>query len=125
MWLWFRAGRRTGYAVWGDLKYPPGFDHFDYVNPQAPKGGELRLVADLRISTFDKYNPFTLKGSAPAYLGDLLFESLLAGAHGRDRPRPMACWPRTSRLPPTACRRPFACAPRPASTTATRCWRPT
>ena len=69
-----------GYALWGDLKYPPGFDHFDYVNPQAPKGGELRLVSNLRTSTFDKYNPFTLKGSAPAYLSALLFDSLLTGS---------------------------------------------
>lgn len=69
-----------GYAVWGTFKYAPGFSHFDYVNPQAPKGGELRLVAGSRISTFDKYNPFTLKGTAPSFLGDLLFESLLTGA---------------------------------------------
>ncbi|WP_334153377.1 extracellular solute-binding protein [Tepidimonas sp.] len=69
-----------GYALWGHLKYPPGFAHFDYVNPDAPKGGELRLVSNLRTSTFDKYNPFTLRGSAPAYLADLLFDSLLSGA---------------------------------------------
>lgn len=69
-----------GYALWGDLKYPAGFDHFAYVNPAAPKGGELRLVSNLRVSTFDKYNPFTIKGSAPAYLSDLMFDSLLTGA---------------------------------------------
>lgn len=69
-----------GYAVWGTFKYAPGFDHFDYVNPQAPKGGELRLTPNSRVSTFDKFNPYTLKGQAPSYLGDLLFESLLAGA---------------------------------------------
>jgi microcin C transport system substrate-binding protein len=69
-----------GYALWDDLKYPPGFSHFDYVNPQAPKGGELRLVSNLRVSTFDKYNPFTIKGNAPAYLGQLLFDSLLTGS---------------------------------------------
>lgn len=69
-----------GYALWGDLKYPPGFAHFDYVNPDAPKGGELRMVSNLRYSTFDKYNPFTMKGSAPAYLSDLIFESLLTGS---------------------------------------------
>lgn len=69
-----------GYALWGDLKYPAGFSHFDYVNPAAPKGGELRLVSNLRVSTFDKYNPFTIKGSAPAYLSDLMFDSLLTGA---------------------------------------------
>ncbi len=69
-----------GYSIWGDLKYPDGFTHFDYVNPQAPKGGELRLVSNLRVSTFDKYNPFTLRGSAPAYLSGLMFDSLLTGA---------------------------------------------
>src|SRR5690606_22719055 len=66
-----------GYALWGDLKYPAGFDHFDYVNPQAPQGGELRLVSNQRVSTFDKYNPFTVRGSAPAYLAALMFDSLL------------------------------------------------
>ena len=67
-----------GYAVWGTFKYPPGFTHFDYVNPSAPKGGELKMVAGSRISTFDKYNPFTLKGNAPSFTADLLFEGLLA-----------------------------------------------
>ena len=69
-----------GYALWGDLKYPAGFPHFGYVNPAAPKGGELRLVSNLRVSTFDKYNPFTIKGNAPAYLSGLMFDGLLAGA---------------------------------------------
>ncbi len=69
-----------GYGVWGDLKYPPDFKAFSYVNPDAPKGGELKMVAGSRISTFDKYNPFTLKGNAPSFTADLLFESLLTGA---------------------------------------------
>lgn len=69
-----------GYALWGALKYPADFTHFDYVNPAAPKGGELRLVSNLRVSTFDKYNPFTLRGSAPAYLSALMFETLLTSA---------------------------------------------
>ncbi|AEG93044.1 extracellular solute-binding protein [Ramlibacter tataouinensis] len=69
-----------GYAIWGDMKYPADFSHFAYVNPAAPKGGELRLVSNLRVSTFDKYNPFTIKGNAPAYLSGLLFDSLLSGA---------------------------------------------
>ncbi len=69
-----------GYALWGNLKYPAGFAHFDYVNPQAPQGGELQLVSNSRASNFDKYNPFTIKGSAPAYLSDFIFESLLAGS---------------------------------------------
>ena len=69
-----------GYALWGDLKYPPSFAHFSYVFAQAPKGGELRLVSNQRASTFDKYNPFTMKGNAPAYLSSLLFDSLLSTA---------------------------------------------
>ncbi len=69
-----------GYALWGDLKYPAGFAQFDYVNANAPKGGELRLVSNLRVSTFDKYNPFTIKGTAPAYLSGLMFDSVLAGS---------------------------------------------
>lgn len=68
-----------GYGLWGDLKYPANFDHFAYVDPAAPKGGELRLVSNLRLSTFDKYNPFTLRGSYPAYVASLMFESLLTG----------------------------------------------
>jgi microcin C transport system substrate-binding protein len=75
-----KAWAAHGYALWGDLQYPEGFTHFSYVNPQAPKGGELRLVSNLRTSTFDKYNPFTVKGSAPAYLSSLMFDTLLAGA---------------------------------------------
>ena len=69
-----------GYALWGDLKYPAGFAQFDYANGNAPKGGELRLVSNLRVSTFDKYNPFTIKGTAPAYLSGLMFDTLLVGS---------------------------------------------
>ena len=69
-----------GYALWDDLKYPAGFTAFDYSRPDAPRGGELRLVSNQRYSTFDKYNPFTIKGAPPAYLGTLLFDSLLTGS---------------------------------------------
>ncbi len=65
------------YALWGEPRYAEGFSHFDYVNAKAPKGGELRLASNLRISTFDKYNPFTIKGSSPAYLAELMFDTLL------------------------------------------------
>ena len=68
------------YALWGEPRYGADFKHFDYVNPRAPKGGELRLVSNLRYSTFDKYNPFTIKGSPPAYLADMLFETLLTAS---------------------------------------------
>jgi microcin C transport system substrate-binding protein len=80
--LWFSgiAMAAPGYSVWGDFKYAPGFDHFAYVNPDAPKGGELRLVPGSRVTNFDKVNPFTLKGREPSYESDLLFESLLTSA---------------------------------------------
>lgn len=67
------------YAQFGDIKYPAGFDHFDYVNPAAPKRGEITLVAPLIASTFDKFNPFTLKGTEPPGLSALVFETLLTG----------------------------------------------
>ncbi|MFT4173315.1 MAG: extracellular solute-binding protein [Rhodocyclaceae bacterium] len=66
------------YSQFGDVKYPPGFAHFDWANPAAPKGGAIALVAPTRISNFDKYNPFTLKGTAPPGIG-ALFDTLLIG----------------------------------------------
>ncbi|AOK29373.1 MULTISPECIES: extracellular solute-binding protein [Burkholderia] len=66
-------------AQYGEPKYPPGFKHFDYVNPQAPKGGTLVLANPNRLSTFDKFNPFTLRGNAAPGL-DFLFESLMTGS---------------------------------------------
>ena len=67
------------YAQFGDIKYPAGFAHFSYVNIAAPKGGEIIMVAPSRASSFDKYNPFTLKGTAPPGLGQLMLETLLTG----------------------------------------------
>ena len=49
-----------GIAMHGDLKYPADFKHFDYVNPAAPKGGEMRRAA---IGTFDSFNPFIVRGN--------------------------------------------------------------
>lgn len=67
------------YAQFGDIKYPARFTHFEYVNPNAPKGGDIVLVPPSRLSSFDKYNPFTLKGNAAPGLTQLVFESLLTG----------------------------------------------
>ena len=67
------------YSQFGDIKYPAGFKHFEWVNPDAPKGGDIDLVPPLRITNFDKYNPFTLRGTAPPGLLGLIFESLLTG----------------------------------------------
>jgi hypothetical protein len=67
------------YGQFGDIKYPPGFAHFDYVNPAAPKGGEIRMVPPTRPTNFDKFNPFTLKGTPPFGIGSLMFDTLLVG----------------------------------------------
>jgi microcin C transport system substrate-binding protein len=62
----------------GDAKYAENFTHFDYVNPDAPKGGELRNSA---IGTFDSLNPFIIKGTPAAgltFLGqNMLYDSLM------------------------------------------------
>jgi microcin C transport system substrate-binding protein len=62
-------------AQFGTPKYPPGFTHFDYVNPDAPKGGTLVLANPNRLTSFDKFNPFTMRGNAAPGIG-MLFESL-------------------------------------------------
>ncbi|MGJ7578819.1 extracellular solute-binding protein [Variovorax sp. RHLX14] len=67
------------YAQFGDVRYAPGFTNFGYVNPAAPKGGEIRMVPPTRPTNFDKFNPFTLKGAAPYGIGTLMIESLLTG----------------------------------------------
>ncbi|GFZ94644.1 ABC transporter substrate-binding protein [Elstera cyanobacteriorum] len=61
-----------GIALYGEPKYKPGFSHFDYVNPNAPKGGEVRQAV---LGGFDSLNPFILKGNAAAGLA-LLFDTL-------------------------------------------------
>jgi microcin C transport system substrate-binding protein len=53
-------------AMHGEPKYGPHFTHFDYVNPDAPKGGTLRLGA---TGTFDSFNPYVIKGNAAAGIG--------------------------------------------------------
>jgi peptide/nickel transport system substrate-binding protein/microcin C transport system substrate-binding protein len=64
------------YASFGEPKYLSGFVHFDYVNPDAPKGGTLYLRNPDRRTNFDKFNDFTLQGNAPAGLTLLMLESL-------------------------------------------------
>ena len=78
-----RAEPRHGLSAFGDLKYPPGFAHFDYVNPDAPKGGRMVTVGTSGLTSFDSLNPFILKGD-PADGLDMLFDSLMTRA--RDEP---------------------------------------
>ena len=67
------------YGQFGDIQYAAGFTHFSYVNPAAPKGGEIRMVPPTRPTNFDKFNPFTLRGTAPYGVSALMVESLLVG----------------------------------------------
>ncbi len=62
-----------GYSFYGDLKYPADYSHFDYVNPDAPKGGEISLAT---LGTFDSMNPYSRKGRGGA-LSTIMYESLL------------------------------------------------
>jgi microcin C transport system substrate-binding protein len=62
-----------GISIDGKLKYPDAFKRFDYVSDKARKGGTL-VLHDL--GSFDKMNPYTLKGAAPAGLDNLVFETL-------------------------------------------------
>nr|WP_322043568.1 extracellular solute-binding protein [Paraburkholderia sp. J67] len=66
-------------AQYGEPKYPADFKHFDYVNPDAPKGGTLVLANPDRSTSFDKFNPFTLRGNVAPGIG-MLFESLTTGS---------------------------------------------
>ncbi|GLK68755.1 extracellular solute-binding protein [Hansschlegelia plantiphila] len=64
---------RHGVSLLGDVKYSPDFRHFDYVNPDAPKGGSVRLGA---FGGFDSFNGFIPKGNEAAGLG-LLYDTLM------------------------------------------------
>jgi microcin C transport system substrate-binding protein len=61
-----------GLSMYGDLKYPAGFKHFQYVNPEAPKGGDVKLAV---TGSFDTLNPFVVKGVAASGIGGI-FDTL-------------------------------------------------
>lgn len=67
---WATAGaavyKQHGYALFGQPGYPEDFEHLDYVNPDASKGGTLRVMGS---GTFDTLNPYTLKGTSPISTG--------------------------------------------------------
>ncbi len=74
------AEARHGLSAFDDLKYPPDFAHFDYVNPDAPKGGTLSMIGTAGRITFDSLNGFILKGD-PAQGLEYLFDSLMTRAN--------------------------------------------
>ena len=67
---------RHGLSLFGAPDMPAGFAHFPYVNPKAPKGGDVKIAA---IGAFDNLNQFTIKGSAASGLG-LIHDTLLTGS---------------------------------------------
>ena len=76
-----QAEPRHGLSIFGDLKYPADFKHFDYVNPAAPKGGTIRLRD---LGSFDNVNPFIIKGIRLRGMGviamQLPYDSLMTSA---------------------------------------------
>ncbi len=78
------AGREThGLSIFGDLALPPDFKSFAYVNPQAPKGGQIVLQpsgggANVNPTTFNSFNVFILKGDGATGMG-AIFDSLMVG----------------------------------------------
>ncbi len=76
-----------GLSIFGDLKYPPGFTHFDYINPDAPKGGRMNFqppnwAYNQNTQTFNTLNSFVLHGDAPPRM-ELTFDTLMAGGRRR------------------------------------------
>lgn len=74
-----------GLSIFGDLKYAPGFKHFDYVNAEAPKGGTLRFQPpnwyfNQNTQTFNTLNSFVQKGDSPPRM-EFIFDTLMARAN--------------------------------------------
>src|SRR5437899_3694809 len=79
-----QEAERHGVSAFGDLKYAPNFKHFDYVNPNAPKGGVFSHIGSTRafnqnFLTFNSLNSFILKGDGAQGM-ELTFASLMARA---------------------------------------------
>lgn len=72
-----RDGFVHGLALGASPRYPAGFSHFRYANPDARAGGRLKVSA---LGAFDKLNPFTLKGVPGKGVMELVFESLTIGS---------------------------------------------
>ncbi|MBX9684424.1 MAG: extracellular solute-binding protein [Hyphomicrobium sp.] len=74
------AAPSHGLSIFGELKYPADFQHFDYVNPDAPKGGRMVTMGTSGASTFDSFNAYIQKGDAAQGL-EYLFDTLMARAN--------------------------------------------
>ncbi len=69
-----------GLSAFGELKYGSDFTHLDYVNPDAPKGGQIRVRPTIATRTFDSFNPYVVRGDA-ADGSQYLYDSLMARAY--------------------------------------------
>ncbi|MFG1345773.1 extracellular solute-binding protein [Xanthobacter autotrophicus DSM 431] len=79
-----RAVERHGISFFGDLKYPPDFRNFDYVNPAAPKGGPFSMAPrstyyNQADGTFDTFNPYNQRGNGAQGL-ELIYDTLMVAA---------------------------------------------
>jgi len=70
---------KHGLSAFGELKYPADFKHFEWVNPDAPKGGSLSMIGTAALTTFDSFNAFILKGDGAQGLGHL-YDTLMTRA---------------------------------------------
>ena len=66
-----------GVSAFGELKYPADYAHFEYVNPDAPKGGAYTGRSTFAARTFDSLNPYILKGEPAIEISLLVFETLM------------------------------------------------
>ena len=75
----FASEAKHGLSAFGDLAYPADFQHFNYVNTEAPKAGSFSLIGWGGLTTFDSLNNYILKGDAAQGL-ELLFDTLMTRA---------------------------------------------
>ena len=94
-----RAEWRHGLSLFGDLKYPPGFKHFDYVNPNAPKGGVVRLIGVRHLRQFQPGGRRREGHRSPAGIDRHLRHADGGSRSTKCRPS-TGCWPRRSAIPP-------------------------
>lgn len=74
------AEKRHGISAFGELKYPLDFTHFDYVNPDAPKGGRIGTIGTGAVLTFNSFNPFIIRDDPAQGLVEFLFDTLMVRA---------------------------------------------
>ncbi len=71
----YSANEIHGLAIHGETRYPANFTHFEYVDPDAPKGGEI-IINSVSSGGFDSLNPYILKGEAASGIQEYLYETL-------------------------------------------------